>query len=183
VASRRARIQRRIAPSAGRAVKHRSTRERGSNSDVQPCRNAGKRRVFEPRFWRDRQGCVGAPGGAGGARGPIRVEPAGREARWSQGQRRPATGHHEPTAAASSSRLGGGCCARSVDRSRADEAQGYSCSNGATARSVGIHRVRQLVPAHGHSRTRPTIHPSRQGPICAGGATALRCPLLLRFLV
>jgi hypothetical protein len=36
---------------------------------------------------------------------------------------------------------------------RADEAHGDSCCNGATARSVDIHRVRQLVPAHGHSRT------------------------------
>jgi hypothetical protein len=149
----------------------------GSNNDTQPCRNAGERRVFEPRFWRDRQSCVGASGGVGRARGAVGVEPTGREAGWSQGQRCPATGHHESKVAASSSGLGVGCRCSGARRSRrADEAHGDPCSNGATARSVGVHRVRQLVPAHGCSRTGPTIYPSRQGPICAGGTPALRCP-------
>ncbi len=136
----------------GRGIAHRVVRlELAAGVGVRS--DAEERRVLEPRFWRDRHGCVGASGGVGGARGPVGVEPLGQEAGCSQGQRCPATGHHESTAAASPSGLGPGCRCSGVRRSRrADEARGDSCGDGARVRSVGIHRVRQLVFAHGYSR-------------------------------
>jgi hypothetical protein len=78
---------------------------RGSNNDVEPCRNAEERRVLEPRFWRDRQGVS-----------ELLAALAAQEARSGLSHLakklaglRASDAHHESASAASPSRLGSGC--------------------------------------------------------------------------
>jgi hypothetical protein len=57
---------------------------RGLNKARSLPENAGGSKQIEPRFWLRWQGYVGAYGGVGGGRGPVRVEPPGQEAGWSR---------------------------------------------------------------------------------------------------